>query len=97
MLGGDDPDRLLLRFLRARKWDNEAAIEMFNNCIEWRLTFGANEIKEEDLPLSISTSGIMYFHQACKENRPIALDFLFSIFFFQTFFFQFFFLKKKMI
>lgn len=33
----DDPDTVLLRFLRARKWDVQKSIAMFAGCLKWRL------------------------------------------------------------
>lgn len=37
MVKHDHPDALLLRFLRARKWDVHAALVMFVSTIHWRL------------------------------------------------------------
>jgi hypothetical protein len=44
LTGADDPDILLLRFLRARKWDVEKAINMLISALKWRLQFGVDEI-----------------------------------------------------
>ncbi|GET01526.1 CRAL/TRIO domain-containing protein [Rhizophagus clarus] len=44
LTGADDPDVLLLRFLRARKWDVEKAIIMLISTVKWRLQFDVNEI-----------------------------------------------------
>ncbi|KLU85388.1 phosphatidylinositol transfer protein CSR1 [Magnaporthiopsis poae ATCC 64411] len=38
MIKHDNPDALLLRFLRARKWDVERALIMFISSISWRAT-----------------------------------------------------------
>lgn len=38
MLRVDTPDNLVLRFVRARKWDVEKAVLMLCNTIKWRLT-----------------------------------------------------------
>lgn len=38
----DDYD--YLRFLRARKFDHKAAIEMFSKYIKWRIEFGVDQI-----------------------------------------------------
>ncbi|AET40100.1 Csr1p Ecym_5341 [Eremothecium cymbalariae DBVPG len=40
MLRCDYPDNLLLRFVRARKWDTGKAIGMIANTLRWRLTEG---------------------------------------------------------
>ncbi|EEB08582.1 sec14 cytosolic factor family protein [Schizosaccharomyces japonicus yFS275] len=36
MIKTDNPDALLLRFLRARKWDLQAAVAMFLETMQWR-------------------------------------------------------------
>lgn len=33
----DDPDSIALRFLRARKWNVNAAVAMLASCIKWRI------------------------------------------------------------
>ncbi|KAL1800301.1 hypothetical protein ACET3X_000643 [Alternaria dauci] len=45
MVKHDHPDALLLRFLRARKWDVEKALVMMISTMQWRL----NEMHVEDL------------------------------------------------
>ncbi|KAI3212524.1 hypothetical protein CBS147311_97 [Penicillium roqueforti] len=37
MVKGDNPDSLLLRFLRARKWDSKKALVMLISTMRWRL------------------------------------------------------------
>ena len=37
MIKADHPDNLLLRFLRARKWDVKAALHMIGDTLAWRL------------------------------------------------------------
>ncbi|RIA92224.1 CRAL-TRIO domain-containing protein [Glomus cerebriforme] len=44
LTGADDPDILLLRFLRARKWDVEKAVVMLIATLKWRLQFDVEEI-----------------------------------------------------
>jgi hypothetical protein len=33
----DDPDGIALRFLRARKWNINAAVAMLASCVKWRI------------------------------------------------------------
>ncbi|CAI2166250.1 2981_t:CDS:2 [Funneliformis geosporum] len=46
LIGADDPDVLLLRFLRARKWDVENAISMLVSSLKWRLQIDVRAIVE---------------------------------------------------
>ncbi|KAJ2963027.1 hypothetical protein NQZ79_g2013 [Umbelopsis isabellina] len=43
-IGVDNPDSLLLRFLRARKWDVDAAFTMLSSALRWRLEERVDEI-----------------------------------------------------
>ncbi|KAI8067870.1 CRAL-TRIO domain-containing protein [Gongronella butleri] len=55
MVCTDNPDAVVLRFLRARKWDKQAALNMLLNCLRWRIvertddivSLGENGLKEE--------------------------------------------------
>ncbi|CAG8450561.1 15014_t:CDS:2 [Funneliformis mosseae] len=47
LTGADDPDVLLLRFLRARKWDVDNAIAMLIATLKWRLQFDVRAIVED--------------------------------------------------
>ncbi|RGB43364.1 CRAL-TRIO domain-containing protein [Rhizophagus diaphanus] len=85
LTGADDPDILLLRFLRARKWDVEKAIIMLISTLKWRLQFDVDKIiKGGELGmekyfaekgvkgLSIQfTSGKSFVRGTDKEGRPI--------------------------
>ncbi len=56
----DDLDTVLLRFLRARKWDLSAAFAMIAENIEWRLQYGVHELKKQGelrLPRKLMASG----------------------------------------
>lgn len=33
----DDPDGMMLRFLRARKWSTSAGVAMLAACMKWRM------------------------------------------------------------
>lgn len=50
MARGDNVDNLLLRFMRARKWDCAKALEMFGKTIQWRVEYGVEDLlaKGED-------------------------------------------------
>lgn len=43
-IGIDNPDTLLLRFLRARKWDVDAAFTMLSAALRWRVEERVDEI-----------------------------------------------------
>ncbi|KAH8595172.1 CRAL-TRIO domain-containing protein [Bisporella sp. PMI_857] len=51
MVKHDHPDALLLRFLRARKWDVDKALSMFLSTMRWRLDFHVDDdiMKHGDL------------------------------------------------
>ncbi|CAO3630699.1 unnamed protein product [Cunninghamella blakesleeana] len=44
MAYGDNPDAVVLRFLRARKWDLDAGYNMLVNCLRWRLVMRVDDI-----------------------------------------------------
>lgn len=44
MCAGDNPDAVVLRFLRARKWDLDAGYNMLLNCLRWRLVMRLEDI-----------------------------------------------------
>ena len=37
VIGSDDPDMLMMRFCRARKYDINAGVSMLASCIKWRI------------------------------------------------------------
>ncbi|KAF9897112.1 hypothetical protein BX616_006164, partial [Lobosporangium transversale] len=43
----EHPDTTILRFLRARKWNVEKAMEMLILALEWRITMGVDEVVRE--------------------------------------------------
>lgn len=43
----EHPDTTVLRFLRARKWNVEKAMEMLILALEWRITMGVDEVVRE--------------------------------------------------
>ncbi|CAO3597114.1 unnamed protein product [Absidia cylindrospora] len=44
MVAGDNPDAVVLRFLRARKWDLNAGYDMLMNCLQWRIVMRVDDI-----------------------------------------------------
>ncbi|ORX57604.1 CRAL/TRIO domain-containing protein [Hesseltinella vesiculosa] len=44
MVAGDNADAVVLRFLRARKWDLDAAFNMLMNCLRWRIVSRVDDI-----------------------------------------------------
>ncbi|KAF9364924.1 hypothetical protein BGX34_012031, partial [Mortierella sp. NVP85] len=43
----EHPDTTVLRFLRARKWNVEKAMEMLILALEWRITMGVDQVVQE--------------------------------------------------
>lgn len=69
----DHPDALVLRFLRARKWDVKAAINMYLTSVKWRMEFGVNEVireGEKGLDMAELTCGKSYYQGRDKQGRP---------------------------
>jgi len=74
----DKPDiHLLLRFLKARKYDIELATEMFVNSKAWRESFGVEEVfhnfqyDEKDRFIEFYPQG---YHKTDKMGRPIYIQ-----------------------
>jgi hypothetical protein len=44
MVGGDNPDAMVLRFLRARRWDVEASYKMIMNTLRWRIHMRVDDL-----------------------------------------------------
>ncbi|KAJ3148799.1 hypothetical protein HDU86_007354 [Geranomyces michiganensis] len=71
--GLDRPDMLLLRFLRARKFNIDKAVTMTLNALQWRKEFGVAELLangEKDLDPEELQSGKSYFQGVDKLGRP---------------------------
>ncbi|BAO40875.1 SEC14 cytosolic factor [Kluyveromyces marxianus] len=75
-------DSTLLRFLRARKFDVEAAKVMYENCEKWRKEFGVDTIFEdfhyEEKPL-VAKYYPQYYHKIDKDGRPVYIEELGSV------------------
>lgn len=76
----DDPDTIMLRFLRARKWDVTRAVAMLAGCLKWRLDTQIEEyVKGGDLKngaevekfLDQQRSGKTYALGAALNEQPI--------------------------
>ncbi|KAL1973137.1 hypothetical protein VTN31DRAFT_6679 [Thermomyces dupontii] len=67
----------LLRFLRARKFDVEAAKTMFIECEKWRKEFGTDEIAQTfeytEKP-QVFEYYPQYYHKTDKDGRPVYIE-----------------------
>ncbi len=72
--GTDDIDGLILRFLRARKWNVKAAFSMTTECLKWRKEFGVRKLMVEGerafSPVTL-VSGESFFWKHDKQRRPV--------------------------
>lgn len=74
MLCGTDPDIMMLRFLRARKWDVSKAFAMLIDMLKWRVEFNVAKIMrlgERGIKQSILESGKSYAHGVDKQGRLV--------------------------
>ncbi|GBE79014.1 Sec14 cytosolic factor [Sparassis crispa] len=70
-------DAMLLRFLRARKFDLAKAKAMIIACEEWRKDFGVDEIYSNfDFPeiAEVDKYYPQYYHKMDKEGRPVYVE-----------------------
>ncbi|KAJ5155394.1 Sec14 cytosolic factor [Penicillium capsulatum] len=67
----------LLRFLRARKFDVEAAKTMFVECEKWRKEFGTNDLPRtfdyKEKP-DVFKFYPQYYHKVDKDGRPVYIE-----------------------
>ncbi|KAK9898506.1 CRAL/TRIO domain-containing protein [Cystobasidium minutum MCA 4210] len=76
---GEDPDALLLRFLRARKWDVDRAFNMLASTLKWRIetnliqivAAGEEGLAKEKGVLKNFQLGKCYFRGTDKQGRPL--------------------------
>ncbi|KAJ1967934.1 phosphatidylinositol transfer protein csr1 [Dispira parvispora] len=72
----DHPDSILLRFLRARKWNVDKALAMILTALRWRIESRVDEVitlGEEGLDLKILEKGISFLHGEDKQGRPVVV------------------------
>ncbi|KAJ2402965.1 hypothetical protein GGI23_000330 [Coemansia sp. RSA 2559] len=70
----DHPDVILLRFLRARKWDVDAALEMLLTCLRWRLDEEIDWVVwagESELNYKLVQRGIGAIHKTDRLGQPV--------------------------
>ncbi|KAH3686297.1 hypothetical protein WICPIJ_002723 [Wickerhamomyces pijperi] len=70
-------DSTLLRFLRARKFDVNLALEMYEACEKWRKEFGTDTILQdfhyEEKPL-VAKFYPQYYHKTDIDGRPVYIE-----------------------
>ena len=73
-----DTDVTLARFLKARGWKHERALEMLQKAIKWRGEYGGTgmpkgyeDFSERDAMLSVYP---MYYHMTDKIGRPVYIE-----------------------
>ncbi|RKP34094.1 CRAL-TRIO domain-containing protein [Dimargaris cristalligena] len=72
----DHPDGMVLRFLRARKWNVDRALEMMLTALRWRIETQVDQIINEGeggLDDSILRKGISFLHGEDRKGRPIII------------------------
>ncbi|KAJ1891910.1 phosphatidylinositol transfer protein csr1 [Kickxella alabastrina] len=70
----DHPDVLLLRFLRARKWQVDDALAMFLSCLKWRIDEQVNWLVwrgEAELNLALMRRGMGVVHKTDRLGQPV--------------------------
>ncbi|KAI9230891.1 MAG: CRAL-TRIO domain-containing protein, partial [Piptocephalis tieghemiana] len=70
----DHPDTLLLRFLRARKWDLPKALAMLVNALRWQFTENVDRViadGEDAIPLNQFESGKTLVRGVDLQGRPV--------------------------
>ncbi len=73
-VGSDNPDVILLRWLRARKWDINGALQQLLDTIKWRHEWGVKELVakgELDICQEEIQTGKSYFMGNDKVGRPV--------------------------
>lgn len=60
MIMMDDPDVIVLKFLRARKWNVSAGVAMMAACMKWRIEFGVEKIIEKGEEGYLNQEGFLH-------------------------------------
>ncbi|CAF1129330.1 unnamed protein product [Adineta ricciae] len=71
----DDPDAILLRWLRARKWQVAPAVEMMMDTLKWRHEWGVRRLLDQGescVNLEEWSSGKFYHMGKDKVGRPVS-------------------------
>jgi hypothetical protein len=74
LFGPDNPDVILLRWLRARKWQISSAVQLMMNTLQWRSEWGVRKLLEKgesDLIVEECSSGKTYHMGKDKFGRPV--------------------------
>jgi len=64
-------DSCLVRYLRARDWDQERALTMLRETLKWRRVYKPHLITAEEVRSELQNEGKMYRNGKDKQGRPI--------------------------
>jgi hypothetical protein len=74
LFGQDNPDVILLRWLRARKWQISSAVQLMMDTLKWRHEWGVRKLMEKgesDLIVEECSSSKIYHMGKDKFDRPV--------------------------
>ncbi|KAK1265078.1 Patellin-6 [Acorus gramineus] len=73
--GSDDrTDVVLLKFLRARDFNVQDSLSMLSKCLEWRNSFKADTILNEDLGFKELEGVVAYMNGCDREGHPVCYN-----------------------